>query len=137
LNANALVELHSLLTLYYLYLYSAIRFDREKYDQTLTNIAIAIKGSDLNQDGFLDEQEINLQQVKLAQAMQLLKEMFIELMCLKVDNGLSIDIAQHKRLKYSHAMLKTIETYVDDNILKGELKFCDKCREEIENNEND
>lgn len=118
-------------------MYSAIRFDREKYDQTLTNIAIAIKGSDLNQDGFLDEQEINLQQVKLAQAMQLLKEMFIELMCLKVDNGLSIDIAQHKRLKYSHAMLKTIETYVDDNILKGELKFCDKCREEIENNEND
>lgn len=122
----------SLLNLYMIYLFSVIRFDRTEFDRHIDEIALCIRRADLNQDGKINADEMALHRTEILGALTTAREMFIALMCLKVDNGLSLDIKKWKKEMRAIAFYKSIEVYIDKNILYGYKKICPRCREGFE-----
>jgi glutaredoxin-related protein len=124
-----LKSLLQLLDLYMIYLYSVVRFERKEFEDTLDNIAYCIRKADLNQDGKLDQEEMARFRTEIFQAQRTARELFIRLMELKNENGLSIDIKRWKKEMRTIAFYKSIEAYINQNILYGYVKHCPKCRE--------
>lgn len=127
-----LKSLLSLLNLYMIYLFSVIRFDRKGFDEKIDFIAMTIRRIDLNQDGKIDQDEQTRHRGEIFNALNEAREMFINLMCVKVDNGLSVDIKKWKKEMRAIAFYKSIDAYIDRNILYGYKKICPKCREGFE-----
>lgn len=127
-----LKSLLQLLDLYMIYLFSVIRFEREEFEKTLDMMAVCIRRADVNQDGKLDPEEQARYRVEIALAQKAARDLFIKLMVLKNENGLSIDIKRWKKEMRTIAFYKSIEAYIDRNILYGYVKHCPKCREEFE-----
>lgn len=120
---------------YYLYLYSIIKFDRTEILNSMNDIALLINTADLNQDGHLDEYEERQAATKLSKALFLMEELFADLRILKVDNGLSLDISDYKSRKYSLGLIKSIETFIDKDIIKGKVFVCDECMKKVKKEE--
>lgn len=123
--------LYKWLRAYYLYLYSIIKFDRTKILNDMMEIIHLINSADLDQDGKLDEFEERQSSKNLSIAMLKMEELFADLRILKVDNGLSLDLSDYKSRKYSMGLIKSIETFIDKDIIKGEVYVCNKCMSKI------
>jgi len=123
--------LYKWLRSYYLYLYSIIKFDRTEIIKKFDEIINLINSADLDQDGRLDEFEQNQSVQNLSKALVKIEDLFADLRILKVENGLSLDLSDYKSRKHSLGLIKSIETFIDKDIINGEVYVCEECKKKV------